>query len=217
MKSLCVSLFDKTAAMMAPWVEAGRIALIVDIQHPLGMSTDDGKLWRLGCDLRSGFQIPEGLPEYGFVEFVSAFPPCDHLAVSGARWFKGKGLRKLALSVDLFATAAEVCELLGAPYQIENPVSTMATYWRKPDHIFHPWHYSGYEPSDNYTKTTCLWTGNGFVMPKVFDDLFADEPDDRIHKMPPTKDRADKRSATPLGYARAVFNANRWEATVGIL
>lgn len=217
MKSLCVSLFDKTGVMMAPWVEAGRIALIVDIQHPPGLSTDDGKLWRLGCDLRSGFQMPEGLPEYGSVEFVSAFPPCDHLAVSGARWFKGKGLRKLALSVDLFATAAETCEALGAPYQIENPVSTIATYWRKPDHLFHPWHYSGHEPSDNYTKATCLWTGNGFVMPEKFDDLFADQPDDRIHKMPQSSDRADKRSATPLGYARAVFNANRWEAAIGIL
>lgn len=41
------------------------------------------------------------------VAFVTAFPPCTHLAVSGARWFKGKGLRKLADSIHMFATAAE--------------------------------------------------------------------------------------------------------------
>lgn len=209
--NLVVSLFDKTGAMVAPWVEAGRMALIVDLQHPEGLTTDDGRLWRLRADLRHGFTMPN-LPPFDEVEFVSAFPPCDHLAVSGSRWFKGKGLRALSLSVDLFATAADTCEVLGAPYQIENPVSTISTYWRKPDHVFHPWHYSGHESSDNYTKTTCLWTGHGFVMPERFEDLFAGTPDNRIHTMPPGPERANKRSATPRGYARAVFEANRIEA-----
>lgn len=212
-----MSLFDKTGAMMAPWLAAGRLALVVDIQHPPGLTTDDGRLWRLGCDLRSGFRMPAGLPAHGGIEFIAAFPPCDHLAVSGARWFRGKGLRKLALSVDLFATAAEACEMSGAPYQIENPVSTISTYWRKPDYTFHPWYFTGYEPADNYNKTTCLWVGGGFVMPERFEDLLAGPPDDRIHRMPPSSDRADKRSATPMGYSRAVFEANRFERKVGLL
>ena len=217
MSSLCISLYDKTGNMMLPWLEAGRIALIVDIQHPAGLTTYDGKLWRLGCDLRDGFHLPNGLPKYDDIEFVAAFPPCDHLAVSGSRWFKGKGLRKLALSVDLFATAAETCETLGAPYQIENPVSTISSYWRKPDHIFHPWYYSGLEQQDNYAKTTCLWVGNGFVLPDRCVVLFSGDPDNLILKIAPGKDRANKRSKTPLGYAKAVFNANCWEAKVGLL
>lgn len=206
--NLCVSLYDVTGAMMKPWVEAGRIALIVDIQHPPGLTTQDGRLFKLGCDLRDGFRLPAGLPHHGGVEFSSAFPPCDHMAVSGARWFRGKGLRKLAWSIDLFATAAEACEAFGAPYQIENPVSTISTYWRKPDHVFHPWYFSGIEAADNYTKTTCLWVGHGFVMPSRFEDLFAGPPDDRIHKCPPGPERANIRSATPMGYSRAVFQAN---------
>ena len=216
MRYLALSLFDKTGAMMQPWVEGGRMVLLVDIQHPPGLHTDDGIVWRYGCDLRSGFRIPDGLPSYAGVDFVAAFPPCDHLAVSGARWFKGKGLRKLALSVDLFATAAEVCEAIGAPYQIENPVSTISTYWRKPDHVFQPWYFTGYVLDDNYTKKTCLWVGHGFVMPDRFEDLLVGEPDNRIHTMPPSSDRADLRSATPAGYARAVFEANCWERKVGL-
>jgi hypothetical protein len=208
LQKICVFLFDKTGNMATPWLEAGRMALIVDLQHPPGLSTEDGQLWRLGCDLRTAFSMPEGLPEHGGVEFGFAFPPCDHLAVSGARWFKGKGLRKLSLAVDLFATAAEFLESTGAPYGIENPVSTISTYWRKPDYTFQPWYFNGLEPNDNYTKTTCLWTGGGFVMPEKCLDLFAGEPDDRIHKAAPGPERANFRSATPMGFSRAVFEAN---------
>lgn len=208
MMDLVVFLFDKTGAMAEPWVQAGYIALIVDIQHPQGLHTEDGRLFRLGADLRGGFKLPAGLPEFDRLAFVGAFPPCDHLAVSGARWFRGKGLRMLSLSVDLFATAAEFAESTGAPYFLENPVSTISTYWRKPDHTFHPWYYAGHEPADNYTKQTCLWTGGGFVMPERFENLFADTPDDRIHRCPPSAERANIRSATPRGFARAVFEAN---------
>lgn len=52
----------------------------------------------------------------------------------------------------------------------------------------------------------CDYTGN---MP---DPIVIEQPDDvenKIHKMPPSSDRAEKRSATPEGFARAVFVANR--------
>lgn len=210
--NLVVSLYDLTGHMVQPWVDAGRIALIVDLQHPPGLTTEDGRVWRLGCDLRGGFELPSGLPPFHRIEFVAAFPPCDHLAVSGARWFRGKGLRALSLSVDLFATASEFCERSEAPYIIENPVSTISTYWRKPDHTFHPHHFTELEPNDNYTKTTCLWVGGGFVMPDKAESLFAGPPDNRIHTCPPGPNRANIRSATPMGFTRAVFLANRTEA-----
>jgi hypothetical protein len=153
-----LSVFDKTGNMVRPWVEAGYKAVLVDLQHPPGVR-EDGAITTVGADIRSGWLPPKELIDR--IAFVAAFPPCDHLAVSGSRWFKGKGLRKLALSIDLFATAAELCEWLGCPYIIENPVSTISTYWRKPDAIFHPHHFTLLEPEDNYTKTTCLWTGGG--------------------------------------------------------
>jgi hypothetical protein len=127
--------------------------------------------------------------------------------VSGARWFSGKGLYALADSIALFARSAELLEATGAPYLIENPVSTISSYWRKPDHTFHPFMFTGFEPADNYTKKTCLWTGGGFVMPPA-NQADLGPPDDRIHKAAPGDERADFRSATPAGFARAVFLAN---------
>lgn len=210
MKNLVVSLFDKTGEMVRPWHEAGRMCLIVDIQHEPGLyQLEKDGIWHLGIDLRHGFKIPSQLiGKFGRIDFVSAFPPCDHLAVSGSRWFKGKGLRALSLSIELFATAAEFCEASWAPYLIENPVSTISTYWRKPDSTFEPWHYTLNEPLDNYYKKTCLWTGGGFRMPLWCIDEELGPPDCRIHVASPGADRKNFRSATPKGFAQAVFESN---------
>jgi hypothetical protein len=204
MRNIVISLFDYTGIMVNPWAEAGYECWIVDVQHPAGVSQPKKGVHAVRHDLSAPWMFPGNRDD---IAMVFAFPPCDHLAVSGARWFRGKGLRALQTSIGLFASAAEFCEWGGAPYMIENPVSTIATYWRKPDHIFHPYQYTGFCPGDNYTKKTCLWTGNGFVMP---DPKIADvgRPDDRIHKAPPGEGRKNFRSATPEGFARAVFEAN---------
>lgn len=202
-----VALYSKTDAIVRPWVDAGFHAVLVDLQHPEGEHTE-GNITRIGADLLTW--VPPLWLAQSSVRFVAAFPPCDHLAVSGARWFAGKGLGKLALSVQLFERAAFWCEWFDAPYFIENPVSTISTYWRKPDHTFHPHQFTGFCRDDNYTKKTCLWTGNGFVMPahSIAPDLLDVAPDDRIHKAAPSAERADFRSATPAGFSRAVFDAN---------
>jgi len=199
---IAVSLFDFTGNMLNPWLEAGYECHLYDIQHPEGMSRRDG-YWVHGVDLRSP-------PVIERADFLSCFPPCTHTSVSGARWMRGKGLRALEESIAFFATCTEVAEQLDCPYMIENPMSTISTYWREPDHKFHPCHYSGYCEADNYTKETWLWTGGGFVMParSMAGDLF-DMPDKTyIHHQAPGPERANIRSATPMGFARAVFVAN---------
>lgn len=209
MRDTVISLFDVSGKMVAPWLADGLDCYIVDIQHPPayenGGITSDGQLHRVHADLTRPWLCPVDRDR---IAFVAAFPPCDHLAVSGARWFKGKGLRSLARSVEMFATAAEFCEWSGAPYMIENPVSNISSHWRKADHTFSPEYFTGWAREDNYTKKTCLWVGGGFVMPPAFraDDL--PPPDDRIHKCPPGPDRHNIRSATPAGFARAVFESN---------
>lgn len=206
-RGVVLSLFDWTGVMVQPWADAGYEAWIVDIEHPSGITRDEGVV-RVGADMLNGWLPPAEI--VGRIRFVSAFPPCDHLAVSGARWFRGKGLRALQRSVGLFATAAEICEWSGAPYLIENPVSTISTYWRKPDHRFHPHDYGGYAggQGDGYTKLTCLWTGGGFEMPDPRPISLCPDSHDRIHKCPPGPGRARLRSATPRGFASAVFMAN---------
>lgn len=149
--------------MGEPWRAAGfrviRLDLFNDQQFRI---PEPGESVAVQADLLKG--VPEEMLQSKFLErvaFVAAFPPCTRLAVSGARWFKGKGLRKLADSINMFATASEFCEAAGAPYLIENPVSTISTYWRQPDHTFHPWHFNQLDAASSYTKKTCLWVGGG--------------------------------------------------------
>ncbi len=124
------------------------------------------------------------------------------MAVSGARWFRDKGLGRLIRALQLFKRSIDLAELIGGPYLIENPVSTVSSYWRKPDYTFDPCDYG-----DPYTKKTCLWTGGGFVMPPK--NRVEPIEGSKMHLLPPGRDRADKRSETPMGFARAVFEANR--------
>jgi hypothetical protein len=200
-QQIVVSLFDYTGNMVEPWAKAGFLCYCVDLQHPPGESRE-GNIIRVGADVR------EWLPPYGPIKILFAFPPCTHVAVSGARWFQDKGLGSLVQALQLFDAAVRLAEWAKAPYMIENPVSTISTYWRKPDHVFNPCDYGGYfnPPIDAYSKRTCLWIGNRFRTPR-FRGVSPREGS-RMHRMPPCKNRAQLRSVTPRGFAQAVFEAN---------
>lgn len=200
-----VAYYDKTGNILKPWRDAGYECWSIDIAHKASNKTVDG-IRQIYWDLSTPWLPPF---ERNEIAAFFAFPPCTHVSCSGARWFKGKGLRALAWSINLFATAAEFADWSEAPYLLENPMTTMSTYWRKPDYKFHPWQYTEHCREDNYTKDTWLWTGNGFVMPKPCPDLTLGDPDNRIHAAPPGDKRADIRSVTPMGFAKAVFLANR--------
>lgn len=191
-----VSLFDRTANMVRPWAEAGFLCYCVDLQHESGEARD-GNIVKVGAD------VLDYLPPRERIEIMFAFPPCTDVAVSGARWFKDKGLGALIRALQLFDAAVKLCEWSGAPYMIENPVNTVSTYWRKPDAKFQPWMYG-----DNYLKETWLWLGNGFRMPLPETRQQPQDAEAKIWLMPPGPDRADKRSETPPGFAQAVFDAN---------
>lgn len=87
---------------------------------------------------------------YGQWDMLIAFPPCTHLASSGARWFPEKradGRQRQGVEFFMMVAAA------GIPrYAIENPVGIMSTRYRKPDQIIQPWQFGHAE-----TKATCLW------------------------------------------------------------
>lgn len=197
---MILSLCDLTGNMVRPWQEAGYECMIVDIQHPDGYRRE-GKLWRVGMDVLK-FQPPEE------VELVFAFPPCTHLAASGARWWSVKGLPAVIEALTLVNRCHEIATATGAPWMIENPVGRLSTFWREPDYTFDPCDYGGYldPPGDAYTKKTCLWTGGGFVMPPK--KYVYPVEGSRMWKLPPSEQRANLRSETPMGFARAVFEAN---------
>lgn len=201
MKGLVLSLFDHSTVMLQPWAKAGYLCYAVDIQHEPGYHLD-GNIIRVGADISYWY------PPRGEFVFACAFPPCTHLSGSGARWWKKKGLPILGPALDLFTRSKLILESLDCPYFIENPYNTLSTHYRKPDYKFNPCDYGGYldPPSDAYTKIAHLWTGGGFVMPTKKPV----EPTEgsKMHKLSPSTDRADKRSITPEGFARAVFEAN---------
>lgn len=83
---------------------------------------------------------------------VIAFPPCTHLAVSGAAWFEQKRKDgRQQQGVDFFMKFTQ----LTCPYAIENPVGIMSSVWRKPDQIIQPYYFG-----DSFSKKTCLWLNN---------------------------------------------------------
>lgn len=129
-------------------------------------------------------------------DLMIAHPPCTHLAVSGARWFKDKQIeqaqalefvRKLMLvNID------KIC--------IENPVSIISSKIRRPDQIIQPWQFGHGE-----TKKTCLWLKN---LPLLQPTQIVDGREARIHKMPPSTERWKERSRTFSGIAQAM--AQQW-------
>lgn len=193
MRMRVLSLCDYTGNMVKPWSEAGHSCTCIDLQTH---DRIEPNITYIKGDVRD-----MGLFEPGEYDIVFAFPPCTHTAVSGARWFKSKGPRAASQAFGILAACLDIIEQLGCPWMVENPVSTFSTYWRKPDYIFDPCDYG-----DPYTKKTCLWTGGGFVMPPK--NRVEPTQGSKMHLLPPSADRANIRSATPMGFARAVFESN---------
>jgi len=187
-----VSICDVSTRMVQPWVAVGYRAWCIDIQHPPGVQERDGIVY-VGADVRYWTPPPDLKPA-----FAAAFPPCTDLAVSGARWFKSKGLRALSEAIDVFGAAVELVEAFGCPGFVENPVSVISSHYRRPDFTFNPCDYG-----DPYTKKTCLWAFGGFEMPDR--DPVEPTQGSKMHLMPPSPERAKLRSETPGGFADAVF------------
>jgi hypothetical protein len=125
-----------------------------------------------------------------------AHPPCTHLAVSGARWFKEK-LTEQAEALDF------VRMLMGVQIPriaIENPISIISSRIRKPDQIIQPWQFGHGE-----IKATCLWLKN---LPKLTPTNIVEGRKARVHLMPPGPNRWKERSRTLEGIAAAM--AMQW-------
>ena len=233
MEKVVLSLYDFTGEAVKPWAQRGHACYCFDIQHDGRVEHFDGggSITYRKADLHSINTIFDIQREFegSNVVFGMGFPVCTDLAVSGAAHFK----RKREANPDFQWQAAtyaiwvaDLFEALGCPYFVENPVSVLATLWRKPDHSFHPYEYGGWIPADQaehprwaeyiapfdaYSKKTCLWTGNGFKMP-----IKAIVPCQNFGKSTQHSKLGGKsmktkniRSATPRGFALAVFHANK--------
>ena len=141
-------------------------------------------------------------------DLMIAHPPCTHLAVSGAAWFKAKresGVQQEALAFVQRLMDADIPKIC-----IENPVSIISSQIRKPEQIIQPYQFGHLEQ-----KKTCLWLKN---LPNlvdtnnVYDEMMTLPRKDRekMHYLPPSPDRWKLRSKTYQGIADAM--ANQWES-----
>lgn len=129
-------------------------------------------------------------------DMLIAFPPCTHLAVSGARWFKDKHFEQL-LALEF------VRKLLDAPIPriaLENPVGVISTRIRKPTQTIQPWQFGHGE-----VKRTCLWLKG---LPPLVPTNIVEGREPRVHRMAPSPDRWKERSRTYSGIAEAM--AAQW-------
>jgi hypothetical protein len=130
-------------------------------------------------------------------DIVLSFPPCTDLASSGARWFKEKqanGTQQKSIEFFMLFTR------LKCKWVIENPIGIMSNRYRKPNQIIQPWEYGHGE-----TKATCLWLNK---LPKLKPTNRVSGREQRIWKLPPSKDRSKLRSKTYTGIAKAM--AEQW-------
>ena len=155
------------------------------------LPAEDGSQHHLQCNVLTQLHWPLN----GW-DLMIAHPPCTHLAVSGARWFKEKAREQLeALEF--------VRKLLDAPIPhiaLENPISIISSRIRKPDQIIQPWQFGHGE-----TKATCLWLKG---LPKLAPTEVVEGREGKVWKMPPSPDRWKERSRTYTGIAQAM--ADQW-------
>lgn len=142
-------------------------------------------------------------------DLMIAHPPCTHLAVSGAKWFKDKQLEQteaLAFVWELFKANIE-------KIAIENPVSIISTRIRKPDQIIQPWQFG-----DPEAKKTCLWLKNlSKLEPTNVLDLpecgrWNNQTPSGQNKLGPSPTREKERGRTYWGIARAM--AEQWGGNI---
>lgn len=201
MRVLCAC--EESQAVTAELRRGGHIAYSCDLLPTSGRHPE----WHIQADALEVVKMDW--------DMVIAFPPCTHLAVSGAAWFERKrrnGQQDMGVGFFKAFTALDHVPRVA----IENPVGIMSKLYRKPDQIIQPWMFG-----DPYEKKTCLWLKglpplkptnevepeprkvyeSGNTMPAWYADAWSLSP----------HDRAMVRSKTFPGIAKAM--ATQWGCT----
>lgn len=230
-----IFLFDYTGIMAKPWADAGYLCYCFDGQHPKGVSKSHHEnilnvgMWFendgiYDCNNNDIEKIK--LITGDDIMFIFGFPECTDLTVAGARHFESKRKtdpRFQFKAMQLVFLTKNLGFSFGCPWALENPIGVISTMWRKYDFKFNPCDYAGYLPNndahpiypdiyptqDRYNKTTCIWHGNGFIEPnkKRIEPIYKDNPGWKLCGGKSLKTK-NIRSATPRGFAIAVFEAN---------
>lgn len=175
-----LSLCDFTGNWSKPYVDGGYDVIKVDIKH--------------GQDVRL-FKFPD-YPVRG----ILAAPPCTHFASSGARWWSDKGEDTLLEALSIVDACLRLVTMLQPVWwALENPTGRLSNYIGPMKFSFDPSDYG-----DPYKKRTHLW---GRFNEPMMNKVEASEGS-KILKMPDSNGREARRSETPVGFAKAFYEAN---------
>jgi len=134
-------------------------------------------------------------------DIMIAHPVCTRLCNSGVMWLKKRNLwNDLDIGAKFFKDLYN-CNI--PKIAIENPIPhkyALERIGRKYTQIIQPWQFGHGE-----TKATCLWLKR---LPKLVPTDIVEGREQRLHRLPPSKDRAKLRSITYKGIAEAM--AEQW-------
>jgi len=135
-------------------------------------------------------------------DMIILHPPCTYTALCGNRWYYDSPLRNegIELCKNAWIEACKVCDYVA----LEQPKTIMQRYIGKKSQVIHPWQFGHGE-----TKETWLWLKN---LPRLKSTNIVDGRENRIWKMPPSKDRQKLRSKTYPGIAKAI--SEQWTAVI---
>ena len=186
MKPTVLFLFNSSSHAVQPWLDDGGFNVVSvdydDTDHSGAHREPTEGHTVLNMDLSQ--HDPVGLLHImlaskgmAMPSLVCSFAPCTDLAVSGAAHFARKREANPQFQQDA-VRMARLAEQFGCPYMVENPVSVLASIWRKPEMYWHPYDFAYLcpagphpefpdvlPPRDLYPKKTGLWAGNGFKLP----------------------------------------------------
>ncbi|CAB4165113.1 hypothetical protein UFOVP916_58 [uncultured Caudovirales phage] len=189
---------EESQAVTIELRKLGHEAFSCDLQECSGGKPE----WHLQMDIFEAIKLKEW-------DMLICFPDCTYLTISANKWYKDQPPRKSGTLVgqerrDARVEAIEFFMKLyncGIPkIAIENPIGVMSSEFRKPDQVLQPWMFGHGE-----TKATCLWLKG---LPKLIPTNIVEGREQRLHRLPKTKDRAKLRSKTFPGIAKAM--ATQW-------
>lgn len=236
-KPWIVSIYDASGNALRPWAEAGFPCIAMDRLNRNNIElTDRAFIYYAHLDIPQIGGAESIIADLTLltrahkrIALVMGWPPCDDLAVSGARHFMKKAAANPAFqdnAVSAAKHAMEVASHFNSSWLTENPVSVLASKWRKPDVYFHPWEFGGYLPEDDvhplypeyikprdaYPKKTGIWHSKDFIFPEKKPVLCDPGYSSQFKKLGGKSAKTKAiRSAGPRGFLRAVFEANHKE------
>lgn len=131
-------------------------------------------------------------------DLIILHPPCTFTAICGNRWYWDSPER--IEGIELCKNAWEVACEASDKVALEQPKTIMQRFIGPKSQVIHPWQFGHGE-----TKETWLWLRGLYELEPT---NIADGRENRIWKMPPSKDRQKLRSKTYPGIAQAM--AEQW-------